>query len=473
MKRYELFFGIIKVPIEGLLVFLAFFLARDLRRVTDLIPNVHLPIQTIDTIHLIQFAIVGSLLYIVLSTISGLYKMRIYQSRVQELQDILLVSIYWFFIYIAILYLSIGFFYTEQIPRLVVFFSVIISTLFVILERSILDRFEIFLIQRWILGKTKILLILRTPQEDILETINESGMYQIVGYAHTKHIPDMPISYIWWSEAIISLLQEHILDEILIVQNDFSREETQEIFEYARIYGVRYRYIANTFETTKINTEISFLGKIPVIEIKNIGLTPWGRVAKRIFDIIISFFGLIILSPLFLVIAVFVYMQDKHNPLYKSERVGKNGELLHMYKFRSMIMDAEKEKWKLLAKNERKDGPLFKISNDPRITTFGRWMRKFDIDELPQLYNVLIGNMSLIWPRPHLKDEVNLYKEYQKRVLTLKPGITGMAQTQGRHENSFEDEVKLDTFYIENWSLLLDIKILIKTIGVVLARKGR
>ncbi len=144
-----------------------------------------------------------------------------------------------------------------------------------------------------------------------------------------------------------------------------------------------------------------------------------------------------------------------------------------MYKFRSMIMDAEKEKRKLLAKNERKDGPLFKIENDPRVTALGKWIRKFDIDELPQLYNVLIGNMSLIGPRPHLKDEVKLYKEYQKRVLTLKPGITGMGQTHGRHENTFDDEVRLDTFYIENWNLLLDMKILFKTVGVVLARKGR
>jgi exopolysaccharide biosynthesis polyprenyl glycosylphosphotransferase len=257
------------------------------------------------------------------------------------------------------------------------------------------------------------------------------------------------------------------------VQSDFNREETQEIFEYARIYGVRYRYIANTFETTKINTEISFLGKLPVIEIKNIGLTPWGRVWKRIFDIVISIFGLIVFFPLFLVVAVLVYLQDRYNPLYKSQRVGKNGELFNMYKFRSMQMNAENEKQKLMTKNERKDGPLFKIENDPRITAFGRWMRKFDIDELPQLYNVLTGNMSLVGPRPHLRDEVKLYKEYQKRVLTLKPGITGMAQSHGRHENTFDDEVRLDTFYIENWTLLLDIKILIKTIGIVLARKGR
>ena len=273
-------------------------------------------------------------------------------------------------------------------------------------------------------------------------------------------------------EAILSL-QQHAVDEILVVQSDFSTEEIQEIFEYARIYGIRYRYIANSFETTKINTEISFLGKIPVIEIQNIGLTPWGRVWKRVFDVVFSFFALIILSPLFLLVTIIIYSQDRHHPFYASERVGKNGKPFRMYKFRSMTIDADKKKKKLLAKNERKDGPLFKMEDDPRITAFGKWIRKFDIDELPQLYNVFIGNMSLIGPRPHLPDEVKLYKEHQKRVLTLKPGITGMAQSHGRHENSFDDEVRLDSFYIENWSLPLDMKILFKTIGVVLARKGR
>lgn len=269
------------------------------------------------------------------------------------------------------------------------------------------------------------------------------------------------------------MIRIHAIDEILVVQSDFTTEEIQEIFEYARIYGVRYRYIANSFETTKINTEISFLGKIPVIEIKNIGLTPWGRIGKRVFDIVFSLTSLIALSPLFVVIAVLIYSQDKHNPFYKSQRVGKDGELFDMYKFRSMVVDAEKEKRKLLRKNERKDGPLFKMENDPRITSLGKWIRRLDIDELPQLFNVLVGNMSLIGPRPHLKDEVKLYKEHQKRVLTLKPGISGMAQSHGRHENTFDDEVRLDTFYIENWSLLLDMKILFKTIGVVLARKGK
>ncbi len=473
MKRHELFFWMIKVPIEGCIVFLAFILARDVRRITDLIPSVHLPIQTIDTTHLISFAFVGALLYILLSAFSWLYKMRIYQSRLQELRDILLVSIYWFFIYIAILYLSIGFIYTEQIPRLIVLFAVIIATFFIILERAILDRFETSLVARGTFPRTRILLILRSENEDIIESIEASNMYEIVGYAHAHDMNLSDIPYIWWVKEAISIIQSHTIDELLIVQNDFTREETQELFEYARIYGVRYRYIANSFETAKINTEISFLGKIPVIEIQNMGLSPWGRIWKRAFDIICSLLSLILLSPLFLIVSLIIYSQDRHNPFYRSQRIGKNGQPFQMYKFRSMTIDAEQKKSKLLSKNERKDGPLFKIENDPRITTFGKWIRKFDIDELPQLYNVLIGNMSLIWPRPHLHEEVNLYKEYQKRVLTLKPGITGMAQSHGRHENTFDDEVRLDTFYIENWSLMLDMKILLKTIGVVLAQKGR
>lgn len=143
-----------------------------------------------------------------------------------------------------------------------------------------------------------------------------------------------------------------------------------------------------------------------------------------------------------------------------------------MYKFRSMYIDADDRKKELLAKSER-IGPLFKIEDDPRITPIGKWIRRFDIDELPQLLNVLFGDMSLVGPRPHLPEEVAKYEESQKRVLTLKPGITGMAQVNGRHKNAFSDEVRLDVFYIENWQLLLDFKILFKTISVVFKRGMR
>lgn len=271
------------------------------------------------------------------------------------------------------------------------------------------------------LEKRRILLLIKTPENDLRKEIIESDIYDIVGYANNISIADKSIAYIGRSDQVLQCIRSQKVDEILLVNMDFSPEEIQEIFEYARIYGVRYQYIANSFETSKFNTEINFLGKIPVIEIRSIGLTPWGRIMKRIFDIVFSLIVFIILLPLLLIIGLIIILSDGHTPIYRSTRVGKNGELFTMYKFRSMRIGADKEKKKLLKKNERTDGPLFKMENDPRTTGFGNFIRKFDIDELPQIWNVLAGNMSLVGPRPHLPDEVNLYQEHQKRVLTLKP----------------------------------------------------
>lgn len=473
MKRHELIFWIIKLPLEFGIVFGSFFLARNIRLVTDLIPRVHLPIQTIDTGHLLGFALSGALLTVLVFAISGLYRIRSYQSRVQELLDVVLAQIYWFFIYIAILYLSLGFVYTTEIPRLIILFSALISLFAIFFERSILDSIQSYMLDRGILEARKLVVFLRSNEPDLLDEIRESSDYSLIGYANTDPSAEISLQYIGWKAEIIEEIRSRRVEEILLVHSDFSAEDLREIFEYSRIYGVRYRYVANRFESDKMNTELGFFGKIPVVEIRSIGLTPWGRVMKRTFDIVFSAIALIFFSPLLLLVAIMVFSQDGFSPIYRSRRVGKDGVLFDMYKFRSMKKNADDEKQKLMKQNERKDGPLFKIENDPRITRFGKFIRMFDIDELPQLWNVLVGDMSLIGPRPHLPEEVHLYREYQKRLLTLKPGITGMAQTHGRHKNAFDDEVRLDTFYIENWNLLLDLKILFKTIGVVVGRKGR
>jgi lipopolysaccharide/colanic/teichoic acid biosynthesis glycosyltransferase len=136
-----------------------------------------------------------------------------------------------------------------------------------------------------------------------------------------------------------------------------------------------------------------------------------------------------------------------------------------------MVMDADKKKTELLDQNER-EGPLFKIKDDPRVTKLGRFLRKTSIDELPQLFNVLIGAISLVGPRPHLPEEVDQYRKDHKKVFTIKPGLTGLAQTSGRSNLDFEDEVKLDFYYIENWSMLLDLKIILKSIGIVFRAEG-
>ncbi len=156
----------------------------------------------------------------------------------------------------------------------------------------------------------------------------------------------------------------------------------------------------------------------------------------------------------------------------KLERIGERGKTFKLYKFRSMVQNAHRMKESLSEYNERKDGPLFKIKNDPRITRFGGVLRKISFDELPQLYNVLKGEMSLVGPRPHEPQEVARYSKHHKQLLTIKPGITGLAQISGRSKLSFEEESKLDIYYIENWSLGFDFQIIIKTVPVVLSRKN-
>lgn len=175
------------------------------------------------------------------------------------------------------------------------------------------------------------------------------------------------------------------------------------------------------------------------------------------------------LIPVWIGLSLIIVLESPGFPFYVSSRVGRSGRHFSMIKFRSMVHDAESMKTEI--PNERNDGPLFKLKNDPRITRIGKWLRRWSIDELPQIINVIRGDMSFIGPRPHLPHEVEKYSEKQKQVLTIKPGITGMAQVYGRDTNSFDREIELDLFYIENWSLLLDTKILLLTFRAVFQGK--
>jgi len=193
---------------------------------------------------------------------------------------------------------------------------------------------------------------------------------------------------------------------------------------------------------------------------------------KRAIDILGSFIGLIFLSPLILVVGFMIKKEDYDGPIFFSQnRVGKNGQVFKMYKFRSMCVDAEDKLSLLLAYNEV-EGAMFKMKDDPRVTKIGKFIRKTSIDELPQLWNVLKGDMSLVGPRPPLLREVNEYSEYDKQRLYVKPGCTGLWQISGRNHVGFEKMVRLDLLYISSQSMLLDIKIILKTILVIVRPNG-
>lgn len=187
---------------------------------------------------------------------------------------------------------------------------------------------------------------------------------------------------------------------------------------------------------------------------------------KRCIDILGSIIGLVLLSPVFLITAICVKADSKGPVFFIQERVGKNGNLFKMYKFRSMCLDAEVLLNKLKNKNEM-SGPMFKIKEDPRITKIGRFIRKTSIDELPQLYNVLKGDMSLVGPRPNLPKEVDEFTPYQRQKLLVKPGITCYWQVMGRNSIGFEEWMKMDIRYVKERSTLLDIKLIFKTFWVL------
>jgi len=193
---------------------------------------------------------------------------------------------------------------------------------------------------------------------------------------------------------------------------------------------------------------------------------------KRAFDIIFSFLVIALGSPFFLLIAALVKLEDGGSVIFAQRRVGRGGREFKMYKLRSMCLGAEKRQEELLAKNQHKDGVTFKLKDDPRITRVGKWLRKFSFDELPQFYNVLIGDMSVVGPRPPVPGEVSKYSLADRRRLAIKPGITCIWQISGRAEIDFSGQVQLDVDYIENLSLWTDLKILARTVPAVLSGRG-
>jgi exopolysaccharide biosynthesis polyprenyl glycosylphosphotransferase len=271
-------------------------------------------------------------------------------------------------------------------------------------------------------------------------------------------------------ETLFNSTRRHFVDEIFLT-NPCERGVIKNVLEQARIHGVDLRVVPDMYDGHTLNSPIEYVGQFPTIPLHCGHMPEVALVLKRGLDIAISSLALLVLSPLLVAIAIAVKL-DSHGPVfYYSERLGKKGLVFRCVKFRTMIRDAEQRRADMMHMNER-DGVLFKISNDPRITRLGRFLRKYSLDELPQFFNVLRGDMSIVGPRPPLASEVQEYKLSHLRRLDVNPGITGLWQVQARQDPSFDSYISLDVAYIENWSLLLDLKIIARTVGVVLAGTG-
>jgi exopolysaccharide biosynthesis polyprenyl glycosylphosphotransferase len=237
------------------------------------------------------------------------------------------------------------------------------------------------------------------------------------------------------------------------------------------VHGVDLRVVPEIYDAVAWDSPIEYIGQFPTMPLHRGEVPELELFFKRVFDSVFSVLALILMSPLLVAVAIAIKLDSPGPVFYTSERIGKKGVVFRCIKFRTMIRDAETRRAEIMHMNER-DDVLFKVSNDPRITRLGRLLRKFSLDELPQFFNVLAGDMSIVGPRPPLAGEVRKYDLNHLRRLDVTPGITGLWQVQGRQDPSFASYVSLDVTYIENWSIWLDFKIILRTIAVVFAGTG-
>jgi exopolysaccharide biosynthesis polyprenyl glycosylphosphotransferase len=237
------------------------------------------------------------------------------------------------------------------------------------------------------------------------------------------------------------------------------------------VAGVRCLYAPDFLHLKNLKSDTTSFGGMPAFTFKSKMGTPTQLAIKRAIDIVGSAVGLILTMPVFIAATIAIKLQDGGPLFFRQQRIGKGGRRFSCYKFRSMCVDAESRRPALQAINQV-DGPVFKAANDPRITPVGRFLRKYSLDELPQLINVLKGDMSLVGPRPPVPDEVAQYSWWQRRRISVRPGLTCVWQVSGRNTVSFEKWMEMDMFYIDNWSLWMDFKLMMRTMPAVVKGTG-
>jgi exopolysaccharide biosynthesis polyprenyl glycosylphosphotransferase len=343
----------------------------------------------------------------------------------------------------------------------------------------VVGRYALLFVQRWLLinrgvGVHRVLLINGAEKTAfflrLLQEMPKLG-YRVVDVVDR---PDI--------RSVKTVRANRGVDEIILCDPSIPDEAQEKLIDYCSIHNIGYSYVPTSMQASKI--QLRTLGGEPLFEVAHTPLDGWGKILKRGFDIVGSSMLIFFSAPIMVIVAILIKLEDPDGPIiFRNERIGADGKPFFLFKFRYMKWEYstspknpnyekaiayEKE---LIRKHNTRKGPIYKIKDDPRKTKIGRWIERYSIDELPQFFNVLRGEMSLVGPRPHQEREVELYREYHRRLLTIKPGITGMAQVSGRSDLDFEDEYRFDLFYIENWSLWLDIMLCLKTVKVLVRRR--
>lgn len=467
-KRSELMFSALQVPTDISMIFLAAlsaFAIRNIPEVLALKPKLYtFPLKSYLGVIMMVVPFI-----ILVYAMEGLYNLKVTRKFWREAKSVFVATSIVLVGIIAAIFLKREWFSS----RFIIVSGWFLVVTYVIVGRYILHRIQRhFLIKKGI-GVYRLLLVGNNSKMASISKLIKNS--KDLGYKIIGHIDSGSV------RVIREIKKQLGVDEIIVCDSSLTDEEQEKMMDFCAINNITYKFIPTTLQTSRFEAGI-FNGE-PIIEVKNTPLEGWGRILKRVFDIVASSVAIILLSPIMAVVAFAVWLETGRPIIYKNQRIGDYGRKFFLYKFRYMRLEFctdpntpegkkalayEKE---LIEKLSIKKGPLYKIKNDPRKTKVGTFIEKYSLDELPQLFNVLKGEMSLIGPRPHQEREVEKYNEYHRRLLTIKPGISGMAQVSGRSDLEFEDEYKLDVYYIENWSLWLDIQICLKTVTTLFKKR--
>lgn len=473
MKKSEIAFDLLRIPMDFAMVIVGFLLGYKLRLQGDFIPGHRFdlnPNELLPANDYTQFSLIFASMLIAVFIIFGLYSLKNTQRQLQEIKQVLIYSIVWVLVVLAYFFIIREVFFS----RLVLGFSVVITIALLIFSRIFINFVEKILLNAGIGRRTVILIGANKITKKLAESFAKDPHYKPIGFISKISASIPKLKRLGTLKDLEKIIRKYKVDEIIQTSQNLTELQDREILAFCRENHIEYRFVPDILEVEKSNIEISPVAGFPIINLKPTPLDGWGKVYKRLFDLTGSGLGMIILSPLLVTIAIGIKLDSKGPILFSrlddgspAHRIGQRGKPFHFFKFRTMKHKTHSMRYEKLAEKNHREGPLVKIKNDPRITRFGKFLRKTSIDELPQLWNVFTGKMSLVGPRPHLPEEVAKYKNHQRFVLTIKPGMTGLSQISGRSDLDFETEVRLDSYYIKHWSPFLDIKILFKTLFVV------
>jgi exopolysaccharide biosynthesis polyprenyl glycosylphosphotransferase len=472
MKRTELLFNLISIVVDFLMIIVAGVAAFYLRfRLAEVRPILF----ELSFSQYLQNLVGVAAIVVLILALAGLYNLKGTRRISSELLRILLA------ISSGLLVVVVLFFFNQTLfpSRIIILLTWLLAIVLISFGRIILRIIQINMLRQGI-GQHKLVIIDTVDNRNGKELLNEINDRPELGYK--------VVETLLYRDSVEDLIRDledvkrqSGVDEILQANPYLSGPINARILQFARDYGILYNFVPDIFQTSRTNVAVETISGIPVIVLKGTPLEGWGRVIKRIMDIVISVTALIIASPIFLLTAIVLKLTSKGPVFFHQPRAAGLGSF-ECYKFRSMyhqMSEGTAEGDKLRAELEKQNarlGPYVKIKNDPRVMPFGRFIRKTKIDELPQLWHILRGQMSLVGPRVHMVKEVDHFRSSYKWLFTIKPGATGLTQiTQAtdKPEISWEEEIKLDAFYIENWSIWLDLKIIFKTVLILMGRKPK